>query len=208
MGGPPRARVVGDEHPFLLGRKRHRSITAPLFAGRGTCQHKKHELAGRAARSPTVTRSRLGDQRLAVTWNLQDKTRGLRVRTRHVADRHDDDPRATRTGSRRGHTVFYLINPTGGTDTPASTSGRRIARRPTLFESYVNLGGDRTLGHHLRATPGQAAPQRQDRCYMVGRPDGEGAKQLLFDNPATSTASSTRSAPPAHARSKAACSSI
>ena len=124
-----------------------------------------------------------GDQRVAATWNLEGK---LAV---WGPDFDSIQVGATMTLSYpsaidvEGTTVFYSHQPDIGTDTWGIYQWSPDSP-PLLFESYANLGGDRTLGLHVRVTPGKLLLSDKTDVWWVDR-TAKGAKQLLFNNPGT-----------------------
>jgi hypothetical protein len=82
-----------------------------------------------------------------------------------------------------GGTIFYSYQPTSGAQTPGiyqwTPSGAAL-----LFESYTDLGGDRTLGLLLRVAPTRLLLSDKTDVWYAER-GVKGVKQLLFNNPTT-----------------------
>ena len=142
------------------------------------------------------------DQRVAATWNVQGR---LAV--------WGPDSNSTQIGTTvtltypsaiavEGTTIFYSHQPMTGTDTPGLYQWS-----PTdatmLFESYANLGGDRTLGLLLRVTPSKLLFGDKTDLWYVSR-STKGAKQLLFDNPTTRLSPRRPARAPGHDRRRCA----
>ena len=93
-----------------------------------------------------------------------------------------------------GPTIFYSYQPTTGSSTQGIyTWDPRGA--PALFESYTDLGGDRTLGLLLRVTPTKLLLSDKTDIWFIDR-TAKGAKQLLFNNPTTRLITEVRPARP------------
>jgi RNA polymerase sigma-70 factor (ECF subfamily) len=94
-----------------------------------------------------------------------------------------------------GTTIFYSFQPTTGTTGTPGIYQWSPTGAPALFESYTNLGGDRTLGLLLRITPNKLLFSDKTDVWYVDRTT-KGAKQLLFDNPGTRRIDDVRPARP------------
>jgi len=121
------------------------------------------------------------DQRVAATWNLQGRlavwgpdSDSLQIGTTMTLTY----PSAIDV---EGTTVFYSYQPQTGTDTQGIYQWSPESAA-LLFESYANLVGDRTLGLHVRVTPGKLLLSDKTDVWWVDRTT-KGAKQLLFNNP-------------------------
>jgi hypothetical protein len=94
-----------------------------------------------------------------------------------------------------GATAFYSFQPTTGTPGTPGIYQWSPTNPAALFESYTNLGGDRTLGLLLRITPAKLLMSDHTDVWFVDR-TAKGAKQLLFDNPGTRLIDDIRPARP------------
>jgi hypothetical protein len=93
-----------------------------------------------------------------------------------------------------GATVFYSFQPQTGSATQGIYTWNPSGS-PVLFESYSDLGGDRTLGLLLRTTPTRLLLSDRTDIWFVDR-TAKGAKQLLFNNPTTRLITEVRPARP------------
>jgi hypothetical protein len=83
-----------------------------------------------------------------------------------------------------GSVIYYMLNPTGGSPTPGIYAWDPPNGQPpgTLFASFAELQGDRTLALLLRATTTKLLMSDKTDVWFVDRTT-KGSKQLLFDNP-------------------------
>jgi hypothetical protein len=94
-----------------------------------------------------------------------------------------------------GATVFYSYQPQAGSGTQGIYTWNPSNTGPAIFESYADLGGDRTLGLLLRTTPTKLLMSDKTDIWFVDRAT-KSAKQLLFDNPTTRLITEVRPARP------------